>query len=112
MHDLWHVLTGYGRDEAGEAANLAFTYGQTRSRGAGLIVLTAVAIGMRTHPIAWPRYLFRAWRRGRRAAMLTVAPWEELLPRPLALVRQSLGVEPPEKAHPEGIVAGNRGDEV
>ena len=27
MHDLWHVLTGYGMDEAGEAANLAFSLG-------------------------------------------------------------------------------------
>ena len=111
-HDLWHVLTGYGRDEAGESANLAFTYGQTRSRGAGILAVTAALIGMKTHPIGWPRYLYRAWRRGRRAAMLPVAPWEDLLPRPLALVRQSLGVEPPEKAHPEGIIAGNRGDDV
>ena len=33
MHDLWHVLTGYGMDEAGEAANLAFNLGQIWSLG-------------------------------------------------------------------------------
>ncbi len=39
MHDLWHVLTGYGRDVAGESANLAFSYGQLKNRGIGVIVL-------------------------------------------------------------------------
>src|SRR5262249_43928872 len=47
MHDLWHVLTGYGRDEAGEAANLAFTVGQVPSRGVKLMVLTAAVIGQK-----------------------------------------------------------------
>ena len=41
MHDLWHTLTGYGRDELGEACLLAFTYAQTRNRGIALIVLFA-----------------------------------------------------------------------
>ena len=31
QHDLWHVVTGYGRDIAGEASLLAFTYAQTRN---------------------------------------------------------------------------------
>src|SRR6185369_13252880 len=38
MHDLWHVLSGYGRDEAGEAANLAFSFSQMPFRGIALIV--------------------------------------------------------------------------
>ena len=37
-HDLWHVLTGYGRDLLGETALLAFTYAQTRLHGFGFIV--------------------------------------------------------------------------
>src|SRR5262249_2090987 len=45
MHDLWHVLTGYGMDEAGEAANLAFTFGQIPSLGFGLIVGAAAVLG-------------------------------------------------------------------
>ena len=31
MHDLWHVLTGYGRDPLGETCVVAFTYAQTKS---------------------------------------------------------------------------------
>jgi ubiquinone biosynthesis protein COQ4 len=104
MHDLWHVLTGYGRDVAGEAANLAFTYAQTRNRGVGAIVLAAVAIGPKSLDLAWPRYLWRAWRRGARATLLPAARYETLLPLPLAEVRRQLGIAPPEQAHPDGIL--------
>jgi ubiquinone biosynthesis protein COQ4 len=104
MHDLWHVLTGYGMDEAGEAANLAFTLAQIPNKGIGLIVAAAALIGPKDLRLSWQRYLYRAWRRGRRAAMLTVAPYESLLERPLDDVRRTLNIEPPQVAHPEGII--------
>ncbi|GIW42663.1 MAG: hypothetical protein KatS3mg076_3240 [Candidatus Binatia bacterium] len=109
-HDLWHVLTGYGMDEAGEAANLAFSFAQVPNLGIGLIVLTAAVIGPKSGWFRWQRYLFRAWLRGKRARLLSVARYEDLLPLPLEEVRRRLGIEPPEKAHPEGIiVAGPSG---
>jgi ubiquinone biosynthesis protein COQ4 len=110
MHDLWHVLTGYGMDEAGEAANLAFTVGQIPTYGIVAIVITAGVIGPKDLRFTWQRYLLRAWRRGRRAAMLPAVPYEELLARPLDEVRRLLHIEPPEVAHPEGIVVANRDD--
>lgn len=103
MHDLWHVLTGYGRDLAGEAALLAFTHAQTRNRGIAAIVLAAIVKGPKTLDLNWPRYLVRAWRRGRRARMLPAARWEELLPLRLDEARRRLAVSPPEEAHPDGI---------
>src|ERR1700756_280680 len=33
VHDLWHVLTGYGRDALGEACLVAFSYAQTKGLG-------------------------------------------------------------------------------
>lgn len=108
MHDLWHVLTGYGRDEAGEAANLAFTYAQIPNLGVGFIVLASVVLGPKSVNAYWPRYLWRAWRRGRRAALLTVAPYEALLPLPLAEVRRRLHIEPPTIVHPEGVLVAGR----
>jgi ubiquinone biosynthesis protein COQ4 len=95
QHDLWHVVTGYGRDLVGEAAVLAFTYAQTRNRGIGLIVAVAYWRGGSAAP--WFRPLLReAWRRGRHAAWLPAADWEALLPRPLEEVRAELGLgEPP-----------------
>ncbi len=110
MHDLWHVLTGYGRDEAGEAANLAFTYGQIGNPGIGIIVAAAALLGPRGEWLHWQRYLLRAWRRGRRAAWLPAVRYEELLPLPLAEVRRRLRIAAPEVAHPGGVVVANRGD--
>lgn len=111
MHDLWHVLTGYGRDEAGEAANLAFTLGQVWNPGVAFIVLAGAVLGPKGITFAWPRYLFRAWRRGRRAQLLTVARYERLLPLPLEEVRRQLGIEPASVTHPHCILIANRGEE-
>jgi ubiquinone biosynthesis protein COQ4 len=110
MHDLWHVLTGYGMDEAGEAANLAFTVGQFPTYGIVAIVIAAGLIGPKDLRFTWQRYLLRAYRRGRRATLLSVVRYEELLDRPLAEVRRLLSIDPPELAHPEGIVVANRDD--
>jgi ubiquinone biosynthesis protein COQ4 len=111
MHDLWHVLTGYGRDEAGEATNLAFTLGQVWNPGIALIVLAGALIGPKDPTFFWQRYLFWAWRRGRRSTLLTAAAYERLLPLPLADVRRQLGIPPAGDVHPGGILAGNRGEE-
>jgi ubiquinone biosynthesis protein COQ4 len=108
MHDLWHVLTGYGRDEAGEAANLAFTQAQIPSTGIALIVVAAAVLGPKDLTLSWPRYLYAAWRRGKQTSLLSAAPYEELLPLPLDEVRRRLGVPPASAAHPDGIVVANR----
>ena len=105
------VLTGYGRDEAGEAANLAFTYAQVPNLGIGLIVVAGSVLGPLDLSFYWPRELYRADRRGRRAALLAAVPYERLLPLPLAEVRALLGIEAPQVAHPEGILVASRGDE-
>lgn len=112
MHDLWHVLTGYGRDEAGEAANLAFTQAQLPNPGIALIVGAAALVGPKDLKLSWPRYLHAAWRRGKRTSLLTVARYEELLPLPLDEVRRRLGVPPAGEAHPDGIVVANRDADV
>ncbi|HEY5646664.1 MAG TPA: Coq4 family protein [Pseudomonadales bacterium] len=95
QHDLWHTLTGYGRDELGELCLLAFTYAQTRNRGIGFIVL----VGSFKLREIFGRGVFRAVRRGhrdgRRAAWLPGQDWEALLARPLDDVRRQLGIEEP-----------------
>jgi ubiquinone biosynthesis protein COQ4 len=95
MHDLWHVVTGYGRDLLGEAALLAFTFAQTRTLGIGVIV--GHALWKARGDFAPARGIIaRGFRRGLRAEWLPAQPWEELLPRPLDEVRERLRVgEPP-----------------
>jgi ubiquinone biosynthesis protein COQ4 len=111
MHDLWHVLTGYGRDEAGEAANLAFTLGQVWNLGIAVIVAAGALLGPKDPTCHWQRYLYRAWRRGRQAELLSAVSYERLLPLPLVTVRRQLGIRPAREVHPEGILVGNRGEE-
>lgn len=41
MHDLFHVLTGYGRDALGEASLLAFSYQQNHNKGILFIAYAA-----------------------------------------------------------------------
>ena len=92
-HDLWHIVTGYGRDLVGEAALLAFTYRQTRNRGIGFIVLVAYLKAGRESPEH--RVMIRdGYRRAKRTSWLPGADWEALLERPLDDVRQILGVDP------------------
>jgi ubiquinone biosynthesis protein COQ4 len=94
MHDLWHVVTGYGRDLVGEAALLAFSYAQTRNRGVGFIVAVAW-IKAGSEGAGFRRVIQDAYHRGKRCAWLPAADWELLLAKPLAEVRTELRVGPP-----------------
>jgi len=106
MHDLFHVLTGYGTDEMGEGGLLPFTWAQSGGRANGLLVFGAMLRGTMTYGLSVPRYFAQAWRRGRRATWLALLPYEELLPEQLERVRRLGGIEPAEVAHPGGIWRG------
>lgn len=108
MHDLWHILTGYGMDEAGESANLAFSVAQVPNLGMGLLVGASALIGPQDLKLTWPRYLVAAWRRGRATPYLGVVAYEELLPLPLDQVRRELGVPPADEVHPMGIAVSEQ----
>lgn len=96
-HDLWHLVTGCRTDLLGELALLAFTTVQTGFLGTGAL---ATAGYLRTY--AFPKQLGERGRRNvreairyaRSASWLPVARWEELLPLPLADVRDKLAVVP------------------
>jgi ubiquinone biosynthesis protein COQ4 len=107
MHDLWHVLTGHGTDGLGEAALIAFSQAQIPNRSFPILLAAAVWMGPKSWDFAWPRYLFRAWQRGRRATLLTAAPFEELLPLPVPEVREKLGIERARVWHANGIQCGS-----
>ncbi len=95
-HDLEHVVSGYGRDLRGEGALLTLGLAQAWNHGIGLIVAMAYVEGD-----AEERRLMRAaWRRGRRARWLAAADWEALLERPLAEVRDELGLGEPPRYEP------------
>ena len=95
-HDLWHVLTGYGRDPLGELCLLGVLYSQTRSRGTGFIALLGLFQVRFEYPGAPSiRAVFQGFRMGRNAESLMAQDWEALLPRPLHEVRSELGLKQP-----------------
>ena len=89
QHDLEHVVTGYGRDLAGETELLAFDLGQARTPG----LLLLVGLGLVEATAPGRQRILEAYRRGRRAAWLPATDWEGLLVLPLAEVRGVLGIE-------------------
>jgi ubiquinone biosynthesis protein COQ4 len=107
QHDLWHVLCGYGADELGEGALLAFSLAQSGGRANRLLAIgTNLRLSFACGP-RWLLYAFRAWRRGKRAACLTALPYEDLLALPLADVRAAVGLNAPEVDHPGGVARGD-----
>lgn len=95
-HDLWHVLTGYGRDPLGELCLLGVLYSQIGSLGTAFISL----LGLLQVPFEYPgapsiRAVGQGFRIGRRAEWMIAQDWEALLARPFADVRRELGIERP-----------------
>ncbi len=110
MHDLLHVITGYGQDPAGETALLAFTDGLFGRRFRMRVIRFGLFASIFSSPRAsLPRTIAFAWqarRRGARARIPFSFWWEDALARPLADVREELGVAPVEVAHSRGMLRG------
>jgi ubiquinone biosynthesis protein COQ4 len=97
MHDLWHTLTHYGRDELGEVCLLAFTCAQSPNRGLAFIAL--VGIFQLSKRYGWGVSLaaYRAYQDGKNAAWLPAQDWEYLLTQPIGNVRAQLNIPPPQR---------------
>lgn len=96
QHDLWHTVTGYGRDPFGEVCLLAFTYAQAGNRGVGVMAVVGAWKLARALGIAAARAVWTAYRDGRHASWLPGEDWERLLAMPLSEVRRRLAVPPPD----------------
>lgn len=97
-HDLFHVLTGYGRDALGEACLLGFSYSQNRGRGVIFIAFMAA----RRMAKALPRSahvmdcLWEGKRNGRMALPIIREDILSLLREPLEDARKRLSIQRPE----------------
>lgn len=94
IHDLRHVLAGYGADPRGEALVLWFSHGQDGGRSNRLLMVTSLQARLRQDGLGFAFECLRAWLRGRRAKWLDLMPFEELLPLPLDTVRELAGIRP------------------
>ncbi|MCM0001270.1 MAG: Coq4 family protein [Erythrobacter sp.] len=99
-HDMFHVLTGYGRDALGEASVLLFTHGQQPSQGhlligyAGAANIKKTVKGTKAPVMGAAR---EAHRIGKGAPPLIAQPIRQLLERPLEDVRSELRIPQPFK---------------
>jgi len=94
-HDLFHVLTGYGRDALGEALLLVFTGLQSGSRGTRWLGrLAGLRIRWEAPSLPVGRMMAAASRMAREAAHFPTTDLTALFPLKLGEARARLGVRP------------------
>lgn len=103
LHDLFHIVTGYGTDLPGEGLLIYFALGYEHRMPYWAASLAPLGIGPRffIRPSGgqrrWRGLLRDAHARGlaaNRVCPPQCVPWEEMLPRPLNAVREELGIVP------------------
>lgn len=95
VHDIWHVLTGYGTDALGEACVVSFSYGQTRNLGFAFIGWGAAReIQREVRTVPARRAVWQAYRNGKAARWLPALDYEALFEQPLEAVRARLNIRP------------------
>lgn len=94
-HDMRHVLSGYGPDMLGEICLLWFRVGQIRHPGVLMLALFGLLKVSLTTRAPALHAIIEAYRRGRRAQLLDLLPWEDGFAQPLCAQRAALGLTPP-----------------
>lgn len=103
LHDLYHVLAGYGRDEFGEICVLAFSYPQQRLRSFAVIAFFGAlnfANLLSRHKIGAQGVfaaVIQAYKHGKQATWLPGQDIEALLQEDIDTIRQRLNITPPSK---------------
>ena len=96
IHDLFHVLTGYGRDPLGEACVLAFTAEHHRMKGLGFFSFLLAAREKIANPdINLLGFIGEARRLGRETTWTPEIDWRDHLSSDLNEVRSALGLKEP-----------------
>jgi ubiquinone biosynthesis protein COQ4 len=95
VHDIWHILTGYGRDGLGEACLVGFSFAQIRGLGWALIGLGAASRARRARGYPMVKAMWEGYRRGRAAKWLLGEDYEALMAEPLEAARRRLGLSRP-----------------
>lgn len=96
-HDLFHVITGYGRDGLGEISLLAFSSAQTPNLGIRFIIYMSQRSSRKNKsPVPSKECIAEARENAARADWFAAQEWEDLMALPLEEVRDRLNVEPPD----------------
>jgi ubiquinone biosynthesis protein Coq4 len=97
-HDIWHAVTGFDADVAGEVGLQAFYAAQLGGRLPTLLLGGGILQAALREPGDFARRmdaLTRGWEMGKRARQLFGVRWDRLWGEPLARVRADLNVAAP-----------------
>lgn len=96
-HDLYHILSGYGRDVLGEDSLLAYTHSQHGGRGVNFIVFMGSRQIAKVAPaeIRLKEVISEARRNGKAASRIVEQDIEALLREPLDAARKRLNIAKP-----------------
>lgn len=96
-HDYWHVVAGYGTDSPAEAALQAFYLGQSHKPFGAVLI----AAGLMHAALFRPEWITpmmegmaEGYERGKAAKPIFGIKWEQHWDRPLAELREELGIKP------------------
>lgn len=95
VHDIWHILSGYGRDGLGEACLVAFSYAQTKGLGWALIGVAAALRARSAKGYPYVKAIWQGYRRGKATAWLLGEDYERVMAEPLDSARRRLNITPP-----------------
>jgi len=97
LHDVWHLVGGYGFTGAGEIAISGFQlaqFGQNYSTRFLATVQTMAVLHMEPMAETILTVILDGWRHGRETPDLLAVPWHHKLDRPIRALRDELGVTP------------------
>lgn len=97
LHDIWHLVAGYGFTPAGEVAISGFQmaqFGQNYSTRFLATVATKAAVDnpALTDPLL--TVMFDGWRHGRATKELIAVPWHQRIADPISRIRADLDIRP------------------
>jgi ubiquinone biosynthesis protein Coq4 len=97
-HDIWHTLTGFGTDIAGEVGLQGFYFAQFTNGQAAMIVAGAILRSILRRRFGELERFVEAfcegYHNGRRARPLLGVKWEELWREPVEELRRRFDIEP------------------
>jgi ubiquinone biosynthesis protein Coq4 len=94
-HDLWHVVTGFDTDVAGEVGLQAFYSAQVDGALSRWLVIGGLLNAVLKQPADWSRRvdaIVQGWRLGQSAKPLFGVRWDDKWRMPLGEVRAGLGL--------------------
>lgn len=101
LHDIWHLVGGYGFTGAGEVAISGFQmaqFGQNYSTRFLAVVTTMAALQNSQFTDMLLNVTFDGWRHGRNTRQLIAVPWHLRIVDPIARIRTDYGIAPLDSA--------------